>query len=208
LLAATAVAFATTERQKLERTPFAVLRVDESRSPARPAAAIVLGFRRAHSLTVQIEDARSRVVATLARERRVDPGDVTFRWETPAADGVYRPRITLDDGREFTLVNPIRVDSVPPTATLLSYRPHVLRRGAKPRVLIAYRVSEPAHVLLFSNGRRALKGGAKALQTRVEWFARVNGHRLRRGAYRLRLAAVDLAGNVGPRTHVFVVRVR
>ena len=52
LLAATAVAFATTERQKLERTPFAVVRVDDVFSPvcrcSTNGAAIALRFRRTH----------------------------------------------------------------------------------------------------------------------------------------------------------------
>jgi hypothetical protein len=209
LLAATAVAFATTERQKLEKTPFAVLHVDRTLAPARRRATIDLRFRRKHLITVQIVDASGRVVATLARERRVEPGLTVLRWTGHGVrDGAYQPKLTLDDGREFTLPNQIVVDSVPPSATLLSYRPHVLPRRAKPEVRIAYRVSEPAHVLVFVNGRREVVGGAKSLQFAVNWSAKRNGRRLRPGRYRLQLAAADLAGNVGPRTHVFVVRVR
>ena len=209
LLAATAVAFATTERQKLEKTPFAVLHVEQTFSPAHGTATIDLRFRRRHLITLQIVDGSDRVVATLARERRVEPGHVQFQWNGHGVrDGGYRPKLTLDDGREFTLPNEIVVDSVAPVATLVAYRPRVLRRRARPEIRIAYRVSEAAHVLVFLNGKRELLGYAKALQSAVNLAARRNGRRLRPGRYRLQLAAVDLAGNVGPRTHPFVVRVR
>ena len=96
--------------------------------------------------------------------------------------------------------------SVP--AALVSYRPHVLRRSAKPEVRIAYRVSEKAHVLLYVNGRRVLHGGAKSLQFAVNWVTKRNGQRLPPDRYRLQLGAVDLAGNVGARTRTFIVRIR
>jgi hypothetical protein len=208
LLAATAVAFATTERQKLEKTPFAVLHVDREVSPSGTPALIVLRLHRPHLLTLQIVDKNDRPVATLAREQRYEPGTVSFRWRPDAPDGTYEPRITLDDGRQFTVPATIRVDSVAPTATLVSYRPHSLGRNAKGQVRIGYRVSEPAHILVYVNGRRELRGGAKSLQFAVNWAAKRNGRRLPTGRYRLQLAAVDLAGNVGARTRPFVVDVR
>jgi hypothetical protein len=208
LLAATAVAFATTERQKLEKTPFAVLQVTQAFSPKRAAATIRLRLRHPHLVTVVILDAHDRSVATLVREQRVEPGIVEYHWKATAPDGVYTPRITLDTGREFTLPRQIRVDSVAPTARLVSYQPHLLRRSVKPKVEIDYRLSENAHVIVYVNGRRDVVGGGKARVYKVDWYARRNGARLPRGRYRLQLAAVDLAGNIGPRTHVFVVRVR
>jgi hypothetical protein len=208
LLAATAVAFATTERQKLEKTPFAVLHVDRDVSPASAPAYIVLRLHRAHLLTVQIVDRNGRPIATLARERRYEPGTARFVWHPHAPDGDYEPRVTLDDGREFTVPATIRVDSVAPTATLVSYRPHIVRRSARPDVRIAYRVSEPAHILVYVNGRHELRGGAKSLQFAVNWAAKRDGRRLPPGRYRLQLAAVDLAGNVGARTRPFVVDIR
>jgi len=208
LLAATAVAFATTERQKLEKTPFSVLEVTRAFSPKRAAATIRLRLRHPHLVTLEILGPRDRPIATLVREQRVEPGTVAFHWRATAPDGVYTPRVTLDTGREFTLPNQILVDSVAPTARLVSYRPHVLRRSAKPKVAIAYRLSESAHVIVYINGRRAVVGGANNRRDNVDWFVRKNGVRLRPGRYRLQLAAVDLAGNIGPRTGVFVVRVR
>ena len=146
LLSATAVAFATTERQKLEKTPFAVLQVTQAFSPKRAAATISLRLQHPHLVTIEILGARDRPVATLVREQRVEPGTVSFHWRATAPDGVYTPRVILDDNREFTLPNQIAVDSVAPTARLVAYGPHVLRRRAKPKIAITYRVSEKAHV--------------------------------------------------------------
>jgi hypothetical protein len=208
LLSATAVAFATTERQKLEKTPFSVLQLTQAFSPKRAAATTRLRFFRSHLVTVVILDAHDRPVATLVREQRVEPGIVEYHWKATAPDGVYTPRVTLDTGREFTLPRQIRVDSVAPIAHLVSYRPHVLRRRAKPKVTIEYRLSETAHVIVYVNGRRAVVGGHNNRRDNVDWFAHRDGERLPSGRYRLQLAAVDLAGNIGARTPVFVVRVR
>jgi hypothetical protein len=211
VLAATAVAFATTERQKLEKTPFAVVRVDDVLSPicrcSTNAATIALRFRRRHVLTVEILDARGRVVRTLAQEETVRDGVFAVRWHgrdgagRRVPDGQYDPRFVLDNGTTFDPPNPIRVDSVAPRARLLSFRPRRVRRGKAVRIF--YRVTEPAHPLLFVDGRRVVLGHATALNAQFQWFAR-----LRRGRHRLQLGAIDLAGNVGPRTKQFVVRVR
>jgi hypothetical protein len=208
LLSATAVAFATTERQKLEKTPFSVLQLTQAFSPKRAAATIRLRLFHPHLVTVVILDAHDRPVATLVREQRVEPGIVEYHWRATAPDGVYTPRVTLDTGREFTLPRQIRVDSVSPTARLVSYRPHVLHRSAKPNVTITYRLSESAHVIVYVNGRRAAVSGSNNRSDSVDVSARRNGARLPRGRYRLQLAAVDLAGNIGARTPVFVLRVR
>jgi hypothetical protein len=210
LLAATAISFAVAERQKLESSPVAVIHVDQHFSPRRGPAAITLRFRRRHLLTLQILNRDGRVVATLAREREVNKGRTYhFGWRgAHVPDGTYDPRVTLDASRTFTLPNPIVLDTVAPSATVASYGPHLLRRGGKLRVRVLYRVSETAHVILYVDGRRVLRGYAKALKSQVQWFARENGRPLPRGRYRLQLAAVDLAGNVGERTPPFLVRIR
>jgi hypothetical protein len=209
LLGATAVAFATTERQKLEQTPFGLASVTRDFSPAREPAVIVVEVKHPHLLTVQIVNSADRAVATLARDQRVEPGKTAFHWRgTGARDGVYEPRVTLEDGRVFNLPNQIQLDSIAPHVALVSYRPRILRRRHKPLVHISYHVSELAHVILYVNGRRVAFSYAKATNARLDWYARRSGRRLRRGRYRLQLAPVDLAGNVGPRTPPFVVRIR
>jgi hypothetical protein len=210
LLAGTAVAFATTERQKLEKTPFAVLRVDDVLSPGcrceHRVAFVDLTFRHLHLVDVEIASGDGRTEKVLARQRDAR-GFVRLRWRGTttagrrAVDGDYHPRVTLDDGRTFDLPNTIRVDSVAPTVSLISYAPRKVRPGG--RVRIRYRVSEAAHPLLFVDGRRVIRGNAKALTAQFQWFAR-----LRPGRHRLQLAAVDLAGNVGRRSRPFVVRIR
>jgi hypothetical protein len=208
LLAATSLAFATAERQKLEQTPLGLLRVTKDFSPAHQPAVLVLRLRHRHLLTVQIVDREDHAVATLARDQPFLAGRATFHWRPRnVPDGVYEPRVTLEDGRVFNLPNQIRVDSVAPHVAVVSYRPRVLRRRHKPRIHIFYRVSELAHVIVYVNGQREAYGNAKATHAHVDWIARQNGRRLRRGSYRLQLAAVDLAGNVGPRTPIFIVRI-
>ena len=214
VLAATALAFATTEREKLEKTPFSVLEVDDVVSPVcgceHARATIALRFRRTHVVSVRIEDSSGRVVRSLAHERTVHGGVVDLRWDgrkaggEAAADGDYSLQFVLDAGRTFDPPYTIRVDTVAPRVTLVGYAPRVLRRRPGVRVRIRYRVDEAAHPLLYVDGRREIRGYATALSSRFDWFARG----LRAGRHRLQLAAVDLAGNVGPRTRPFVVRIR
>jgi hypothetical protein len=218
LLGGTAVAFATTERQKLEKTPFAVLRLDEIMSPVcrckTGQATLALRFRKKHVLTVQIRDSDDRLVRTLTNEQTVGNGVVEVLWNgrndagKVVADGDYSPRIVLDNGREFNPPNPISVDSVPPVATLISYRPRVLKRSSRPRLHVRYRVNESAHPILYVNGHQAVRGIGTARAGKFDWFGRRDDRLLRPGRYRLQLAAVDLAGNVGERTVPFVVRIR
>ena len=92
------------------------------------------------------------------------------------------------------------LDTVAPTARLVSSQPRVMRTGE--RVRIVYRVSEPAHGALFVNGRQVIVTYTKSRTARLQWSPR----RARR--YKLQIAAVDLAGNLGPRSPVFIVRVR
>jgi hypothetical protein len=218
LLGATAIAFATTERQKLESTPFSVVRLEGLFSPVcgcpTGRARIALRFRRQHVLTVQIVDSRGRVVRTLMSEQTVRRGTIQSSWNGRDAsgvrvpDGTYAARFVLDNGRVFKPPNPIRVDSIAPRIRLVSYRPRVLRHANRPRLHVRYRVSESAHPILYVNGQVAVLGAAKALSGKFDWFARRDGRRLPPGRYRLQLAAVDLAGNLGPRTRVFSVRIR
>jgi hypothetical protein len=218
LLGGTAIAFATTERQKLEKTPFAVIGIDEVFSPVcrckTGRATLALRFRKKHVLTVQIRDADDRLVRTLTNEQTVGNEVVDVRWDgrndagEVVADGGYLPRIVLDNGREFNPPNPIRVDSVPPRATLISYRPRVLRRSNRSRLHVRYRFNESAHPLLYVNGHQVVRGIGTALVGKFDWGGRRDDRLLRPGRYRLQLAAVDLAGNVGERTTPFVVRIR
>ncbi len=150
LLGGSAIAFATTERQKLEKTPFAVVRLDDVVSPVcrcgTERATIALRFRRKHVLTVEILDSRGRVVEEAREGGDGRDGVVNVRWNgrddagRKLPDGEYNPRFVLDNGRTFDPPNEIRVDSVAPTTRLVSYGPRRVDRGE--RVQIRYRVSE------------------------------------------------------------------
>jgi hypothetical protein len=116
-------------------------------------------------------------------------------------DGEYRVEVQLSRAaRTLELPRHITLDTVAPTAQLVSYLPSKPRPGQKLR--ISYRVSEPAHGVLFVNGKRRVVTYTTARAATLPWRP------TRRGRYRLQLAARDLAGNLGPRSPVFLVRVR
>ena len=147
LLAATAAAFAITERLKLERSPVTGTRVDRVFSPvcecARDVAVISIVLRRRETVTLDILNRNGRSIRTLVQELREPAGRVSYTWdgrdnlERVVAEGVYRPRVQLErNGRTIVLPNPIRVDTTAPVIGLVSVFPRVLaglRREPRPR---------------------------------------------------------------------------
>lgn len=211
LLVGTAVAFAETERRKLEPTPIEESFVQPAFSPVCrcPGArgAIRIRLHRADRVTVRIVDANGHTVRVLADRVRLPSGRTQLRWDgraedgARAADGQYRVDVHLNrPDRTFTLPHTITLDTVAPSARLVSYEPRRLRRNQ--RVRVAYRVSEPAHGVLFVNGKRRVVTNTENRVAQLKWRPR------RRGRFRLQLAGLDLAGNLGPRTPAFVVWVR
>ena len=218
LLSATAAAFVQTERLKLEVVPVEPIRVSRAISPVcgcgRARASIRLVVRRADVLTLKIADANGRPVRDLAAGRDVRPGRPAFSWNGRDAngrivrDGTYHVLLELGrEGRRIELPQAITVDTVPPVARLVSFRPHVIAPRLRARVVVTYRLSERAHAVLFVNGVQRVLTYSSARSSRLEWFATRNRKRLHSGRYRLQLAGLDAAGNLGPRTRVFVVRV-
>jgi hypothetical protein len=82
--------------------------------------------------------------------------------------------------------------------------------GQADSVKITYRLSEPAHALLFLRGHQVVRTLFTRKKDSLGWYGRVDGVPLRQGLYRLRVGSVDVAGNVvGPaRGLVVPVRVR
>jgi FlgD Ig-like domain len=211
VLVGTAVAFAETERLKLQPTPIQESFVQPAFSPACACAlaraAIRFRLHRANTVTVRIRDNAGHLVRLLVAGKRLPRGRTQFEWSgrddagRRLPDGRYWVEVFLKRGdRTFKLPRPTLLDTVAPTIRLVSLRPRVLRRGE--RVRVVYRVSEPAHGVLFVNGRQVIVTHSKSRTARLQWRPR---HARR---YRVQLAAVDLAGNLGPRSAVVIVRVR
>lgn len=197
LLAGTATAFAVTQRLKLEPSPISQTRVDKTFSPACRCASrvanIEFSLRRADNLRIAVRTGTGEVTIAAGSFPR---GGVHVKWNGRDSsgelvpDGVYSPLVHLRRaGRTIDLPNPIRVDTVPPTIKLTRLRSN------GPKLRIAYTVSEPAHALLFVDGRRAVYTYSTRKRGRLTWYGRVNGRTITRKRHRLSLVAVDLAGN-------------
>lgn len=222
LLTATALAFVTTQRQKLERSPIVVVSVDRVLSPVcrckRARATMRFRLRRPDRMTLDIVSASGVPVRRLADGSRLPRGPAAFSWDgrddagRRSADGVYRPQLNLASGaRTFVLPNEIRLDTVAPRLTAFDVIPDDYFSpggdGRNDRVTVRYAVDEPAHGLLFVNGRREVRTRFPPLEGRMRWFGLLRGRPLPAGRYRLEGAAEDVAGNVGP-ARAAVVEIR
>jgi hypothetical protein len=211
LLAATAAAFAITERLKLTKSPIAGVKVVRTYlSPrAHTIAAVNVRSRRVDRITATIVDSGRHGVDTLAYRALVPAGWRTFSWNghtdagAVAKEGTYHLEIHFERQRRTILLpNPL---------VLETKLPAVLDAGVTPRafspdgdhqfdtVTIHYKLSEDAHVLVSVNGQRIIRGRASKPTDKVSWNGKVkvNGvlHLLPPGPYLLTVSAVDLAGN-------------
>ncbi len=222
LLVATAVAFAYTEQLKL--TPSPILGTQVPTKVFSPVcdcdtAAATIGFRLREADRLEVDVVRDGdVVRHLFRGRATAGETLGIEWDgrddagRVVPEGTYRPRVRLErQRRTIVLPNPIRVDTTPPRVTLTRLRPRVLSPdgdGRAERVLVGYRVSEPARVSLLVDGERAVRKKGRKTEGTIDWFGRRGGEGLPPGPYRLEVEAVDLAGNVGTRTPPRTVVVR
>jgi hypothetical protein len=223
LLGGTAAAFAVTEHLKLERSPIFKTEVDKVFSPVCRCSSstelIAFRLRKADRVTVAIEKSGT-VVRTIVRDRAARRGPFRVRWDGHldggrlAPDGVYKPRVHLaHQHRTIVLPNPFSLDTEPPQVKVLEWIPrrHVLtpdRNFRHERLEVRYRVSEPAHGLLYVNGKRRYRSRTQQLTGVARWFGRINGRAVRAGSYRITLAARDLAGNLSPQVRVGTLFVR
>ena len=180
-----------TQRLKLEPSPISQTHVAKVFSPVcectSQAAQIEFDLRRADHLRIAIRiDGREVTIS----DGEFGKGQVRARWNGRDAagnivpDGIYHPVVhMLREQRTIDLPNPIRVDTVRPTIALVGIR----RSGNK--TIFAYRTSEPAHGLLFVNGRRRVYTYGTRRHGRLPWY----GHAKVRT--RLVLEAEDIAGN-------------
>jgi hypothetical protein len=220
LLAATAAAFAVTERLKLTKSPITGTKVirDHLSPTAHTSAAINVRFRRGDVVTASILDSGRHEVDTLVADARMPLGRHTFTWNgrtdsgAPARDGTYRLELHLArQHRTILLPNPLVLDTKRPTVTEAGVaRPAFSPDGdhQSDTVTIHYALSEPAHVVVFVNGRRVIRGRSSRLKNKVSWGGTAGGKLLPQGTYVLSVGAVDLAGNLSATFRHVVVDLR
>jgi FlgD Ig-like domain len=221
LLAATATAFAVTERLKLEKSPLTGTKVDKIFSPicecSHHDAVISFRLRKQERVTVDILDSRGQSVATLVRDQREPKGRVSYTWDGKTEDGIvvsegiYRPRVRLrEHGRVFVLPNPIRVDTTAPRIELTRVAPRVFSPGidgGHDRIAAWYKTTEPAHAIMLVDGKQRVLSRFRSTKGRLQWFGVVDGKPVPPGKYRIELRAFDRAGNTSTATRSLPVRV-
>jgi hypothetical protein len=225
LLAATAGAFALTEKAKLQLSPiYATQFIPQDRvfSPncncQTSTAYIDFRLRKPNTLSVWMERGGKRV-RTLVSGHHYRKGEVSV-----AFDGVADNGLTLPDGKyapvihfassHLTLHLPdqIVIDTKPPVL-------HIQRRiythispGCNCKFAafsVPFRLSKPGHGILLLNGKQQLwlTRGLRERGTLV-WNGKVNGAAVRQGNYVLYASAADAAGNRTKPVPVAVVTVR
>jgi len=223
LLGGTAVAFAVTERLKLERSPIAAPEIDKVFSPvcacARAEARVAFRLREPDTISLAILDAEGNTVRRLVSSARRTAGPFATSWDgrddagAVVPEGSYRPRLDLRrDRRTIVLPNPIRVDTTRPRVRFLGLRPEdgfsPDGDGRNDRVSVRYAVNERANGLLFVDGRRVVRTRWKPLDGRMDWYGLLDGRPLPAGVYRISVGAEDLAGNLAERTDPVAVEIR
>jgi hypothetical protein len=217
LLGGSAAAFAVTERLKLERSPIFGTRVDKAVSPfSGRRADIIFKVRKADDLSLAIVDSRDRVVRALISSHHVRPGPKDYKWNgrddsgSPTPDGIYKPRVHLAaEHRTILLPNTIVVDSKAPQISLARTSLAVVSPDGDARhdyLTVFFKSSEPVRAELYANGHLVVK--LKSFDAHSLQWGRRNGMPTKAGVYRLRLRAIDEAGNRGPATRAFTVRIR
>lgn len=217
LLGGSAAAFAVTERLKLERSPIFGTHVDKVVSPGSGRRAeIVFRLRKPERLSLAIVDSNGDVVRALIDSSHVSAGRKEYNWDgrddagDPVPDGTYKPRVHLaGDHRTILLPNPIVVDTKAPQISLTRTSLAVVSPDGDTRhdyLTVFFRVSEPARAALYANGHLVVK--QKSFEADSLKWGRGNGMPTKPGLLRLRLRAIDQAGNLGPPTRVFTARIR
>jgi hypothetical protein len=217
LLGGSAAAFAVTERLKLVRSPITHTQVGKFVSPASGRRVpISFRLRKGDRLSLAIVDSNDRVVRALVPSTSVRAGRHRYTWNgrgddgTFVPDGTYKPQVHLANAhRTILLPNPIAVDTKAPDITLARRNLTVVSPDGDTRhdyLKVFFRMTEPARAVLFANGHRVVKVKSFKADS-LQWGHR-NGMPTKPGVYRLYLRAIDQAGNSGPRSRVFTVRIR
>lgn len=225
LLAATAAAFALTERAKLERSPIYGTQPGQvfspnSKVPGRQVAHIHFRVRPHEEIDVWIQSAGGTKVATLLSHRAVRPHQkVELVWDafrtngTVVPDGVYRAVVKLlRSHRTITLPSDIRLDTKPPVITVKHPQYPIISPdgdGHADVFRIPYHLNEPAHAILLLRGVK-IQTTYRSKETGELVFRGRNaaGKRLPPGRYVLDVAAQDIAGNRSKSYPFAIVQIR
>jgi hypothetical protein len=220
LLGCTAAAFAVTEGLKLEKSPIAATEVSKVVAPdsaTNSLAAISFVLRKPDRLTVQIVNGNGDVIRTLTRGKRARRGTQSFTWNgrdnqgRVVADGSYRPRVHLArEHRTIGLPNVIRMDATPPLIKLVSVKPRVFSPDGDFRnefVRIRYLANEKAQAILYVDGDRKTTVKRLLRVGKLDWGGKA-ARKVGPGAHRIRLRAIDGAGNLSEPTRAVTVFIR
>jgi hypothetical protein len=223
LIGGATAAFAITEALKLERPPVGKARAREYFSPTcecrTSAARIAFTLRQADQIDAVVVDSDGQPVRTLAVGDERDAGRVVFGWDgrtdvgALAPDGAYRLRLRLSgDGRTIVVRDVFRLDTIAPTAELVSMMPRTLPRagaGRRDSATLTVTVSEPARPVVLVDGSIAERGQRIAARTAdVAWTGSRRGDPLPPGSYVVAVRARDRAGNVSAPSSGLTVRIR
>jgi hypothetical protein len=229
LLAATAAAFALTERAKLELSPIygtqqAQVFSPDSRDPAKKVAHLRFHVRKSESIDVWIEDSHGNKLDTLLTHRSVRPRQlVRLVWDsfTPAGvgvpDGTYRAVVKLERShRTIVMPSDIKVDTSPPRITARPSTKYPIISpdgdGRADVFRIPYELSEPAHAILLLRGKQVVYTNGQKEKGTLVWNgkAKVGGvvKPLPPGRYVLAIAARDRAGNQSTGVRIAIGQVR
>jgi hypothetical protein len=202
LLAATTMAFALTEVLKLEQTPISRPRFNVAFSPGcsciQDTARLPVRLKEAETIDATIVDSDGDEVRSLAAASPREPGRMLLLWDGRddrgqiVPDGTYRLRLGFErSDRSIVVPNPIRVDTEPPEAELVSVAPGAVK--PKQGVEVVVDSNERARLLLYADGALVARGklGDEGSITRV-WHG---AWRLAPGTHVLRVDVQDRAGN-------------
>jgi hypothetical protein len=212
LVVATAVAFVQTERLKLVPSPILDTVVSKSFGPdcgcRTDHANIAFRLRRQNLMSVEVVTIAGRPVRRLAAHE-FGPGFWNFVWygrggaNQAVPQGAYKVKLRLwTERRTIVLPNVIQLDRTRPTVAF-TVDPRTIVEGQRMR--IRYHLSEPAHPLVYIDGKLAVRGRWPYLRSSVDWFGKIGQVAVLPGAHRLRVRAQDIAGNLSAMSAPLVI---
>jgi len=225
LLAASAGAFALTERAKLERSPIYGTRiVNPVFSPAakaKPTTTIQFRVRPSERVDAWIVDREGRKVSDLISNRSVRPHQrLALVWDgvdpqgIQAPDGVYRPVVKLlRSHRTITLPSDITIDTTPPVIHVRRPQFPIISPDGDGHADVfrtPYTLNEPAHAILLMRGVQVGFTKSRKLSGTLTWngFSPGTNRPLPRGRYVLGVEAQDTAGNRSPLLRFAIAQIR